>query len=140
MKQLFILLWTIVSAAAAGQSDGEQAVRKLLAGQREAWNRGNIDSFMTGYWENDSLMFIGSNGITYGYANTLANYKKNYPDTVAMGKLSFTLISVKQLSPEYCHVTGKWHLQRRPGNAGGYFTLVCRKINGRWLIISDHSS
>jgi hypothetical protein len=56
------------------------------------------------------LMFIGKSGVTYGYKNTLANYKKNYPDTATMGKLTFTLIQVKQLSPEYFHVTGKYYL------------------------------
>ena len=104
------------------------------------WNRGDVDAFMVGYWENDSLMFIGKSGITYGYKNTLANYKKNYPDTTVMGKLTFTLIKVKQLSPEYFHVTGKYYLTRTIGDASGHFTLMFRKINGKWVIISDHSS
>ena len=95
---------------------------------------------MKGYWENDSLMFIGKSGVTYGYKNTLENYKKNYPDTAAMGKLTFTLIQVKRLSPEYYHVTGKWHLKRTIGDIGGHYTLLFRKIKGQWVIISDHSS
>ena len=77
---------------------------------------------------------------TYGYKKTLANYKKNYPDTATMGKLTFTLIQVKQLSSEYFHVTGKYYLTRTIGDASGHFTLLFRKIKGKWVIISDHSS
>ncbi len=98
----------------------------MLSTQNAAWNRGDVDAFMIGYWENDSLMFVGSSGITYGYKNTLANYKKRYPGAEAMGKLTFDLIEVKRLSSEYYHVTGKWHLQRSIGDVGGHFTLIFR--------------
>lgn len=140
MKKLLFLPLLLSSFIVFGQSNDEKEVRQLLSTQNAAWNRGDIDAFMIGYWENDSLMFIGKSGVTYGYKNTLANYKKNYPDTTVMGKLSFTLIHVKQLSPEYFHVTGKYYLTRTIGDASGHFTLVFRKINGKWVIISDHSS
>jgi uncharacterized protein (TIGR02246 family) len=140
MNKLVLFLFLLFSTSVFCQSADEVAVRKVLSNQNAAWNRGDVDAFMVGYWENDSLMFVGSSGITYGYKNTLANYKKRYPDAAAMGKLTFDLIEVKRLSPEYYHVTGKWHLQRSIGDVGGYFTLVFRKINNRWVIISDHSS
>ena len=139
--KFFLLIATLgISLTVFAQSKDEAAVRGVLANQSAAWNRGDIDAFMVGYWENDSLMFIGKSGITYGYKNTLANYKKNYPDTTVMGKLTFTLIHVRQLSPEYFHVTGKYYLTRTIGDASGHFTLVFRKINGKWVIVSDHSS
>ena len=140
MKQFLFIIAVCLSVVSLAQSNDETEVRSVLARQSAAWNRGDIDAFMVGYWENDSLMFIGKSGVTYGYNNTLANYKKNYPDTTVMGKLTFTLIQVKQLSPEYCHVIGKYYLTRTIGDASGHFTLVFRKINGRWMIISDHSS
>lgn len=140
MKSLFISCFLLLAVSAFCQTKDETEVRNLLAKQNAAWNRGDVESFMVGYWENDSLMFIGKSGVTYGYKNTLANYKKNYPDTAAMGKLTFTLIQLKQLSPEYFHVTGKYYLTRTIGDASGHFTLVFRKINGKWVIISDHSS
>ena len=140
MKNIFYSLLFFISIASFGQADDEKIIRKILATQNEAWNRGDVDAFMIGYWENDSLMFIGSPGITYGYNNTLANYKKRYPDTSAMGKLTFTLIEMKRISSEYFHVTGKWQLKRSIGDVGGHFTLVFRKIRERWVIISDHSS
>lgn len=124
----------------SGQSPAEQAVRKILATQSEAWNNGDIRGFMKGYWENDSLMFIGKSGVTYGWKNTLENYKKGYPDAAAMGKLTFTILTVKSLSDQYQQVIGKWHLQREKGNVEGHFTLLFQKIKGSWLIVMDHSS
>jgi hypothetical protein len=72
-----------------------------LAQQTSAWNNGKLDDFMNGYWQSDSLMFIGKSGITYGWQKTLDNYKKGYPDTASMGKLNFDLLSVKRLSDNY---------------------------------------
>ena len=140
MKSLFVACLLLLSVSALCQPKDETEVRNVLGKQNAAWNRGDVDAFMVGYWEHDSLMFIGKSGVTYGYKNTLANYKKNYPDTSAMGKLTFTLIQVKQLSPEYFHVIGKYYLTRTIGDASGHFTLLFRKINGKWVIISDHSS
>jgi len=133
-----IVLFGFVIPASA-QSD-EQAIRNVLVSQTAAWNKGSIDDFMKGYWQNDSLMFIGKSGITYGYNKTLLNYKKNYSNADLMGKLSFTLIKLKQLSPEYYFVVGKWQLTRKAGDVGGYYNLLFRKIKGKWVIITDHSS
>ena len=141
MRKIFILfLLFITTEKLTAQSKDESAIRNLLAEQNAAWNRGDVDSFMKGYWENDSLMFIGKSGVTYGWLNTLNNYKKGYPDTATMGQLIFTLIQVKKLSKEYYHVTGKWFLKRSVGDVGGHYTLLFRKIKGKWLIVSDHSS
>lgn len=140
MKKIFLLVLLIVSLHSIGQSKNELAIREILNDQSAAWNRGDLDSFMNGYWENDSLMFIGKSGVTYGWNNTLNNYRKGYPDTTSMGKLSFVIISIKKLSKKYHHVVGKWHLKRSIGDLGGHFTLLFRKIDGRWVIIADHSS
>ena len=138
-KYLFLAL--IVSANyCLAQSKDETAIRQLLNDQTRFWNRGDIDSFMTTYWHSDSLMFIGKNGITYGWTNTLNNYKKNYPDLAAMGRLSFEILLVKGLSSEYFQVIGKWNLHRSIGDLSGHYTLLLKKINGNWLIIADHSS
>lgn len=140
MKSIFLSLLVVFSLPAFAQSNDEKEVRQVLAKQNAAWNRGDLEAFMVGYWDNDSLMFIGTSGVVYGYKNTLERYKKNYADTAAMGKLFFDLIEVKKLSAEYYHVTGKWHLKRSMGDAGGHFTLLFRKLKGKWVIISDHSS
>lgn len=139
MKIVLLSFFSMTLLQAMAQDD-EAMIRKVLEKQNQAWNKGDLDSFMVGYWENDSLMFVGKSGITCGYKQTLENYKKNYPDTAAMGKLHFTLLKLTRLSDQYYHVTGKWQLSRSIGDIGGHFTLLFRKINGRWVIISDHSS
>jgi ketosteroid isomerase-like protein len=141
MKKLLsftALLFVLVNATA--QSKDETAIRNLLDQQTAAWNTGNIENFMTGYWESDSLMFIGKSGVTYGWQKTLENYKRGYPDTAAMGKLHFDILQVKRLSAIYFFVVGKWHLQRSIGDIGGHFTLLFRKVKNKWVIVADHSS
>jgi len=140
MKKILLFPVLFFSLTALTQSGDELAIRQLLDDQVKAWNQGNLESFMQGYWKNDSLMFIGKSGINWGLQKTLANYKKIYPDTTAMGKLSFNIIVVKKLSPEYYYVVGKWMLKRSIGDLSGHYNLLFRKINGSWLIIADHSS
>lgn len=135
-----IILLALVSSGIFAQTKTERKIIKLLHEQDESWNNGDIEGFMKTYWNNDSLMFIGKSGVTYGWNNTLNNYKKGYPNTEAMGKLNFNLIEIKKLSRKYYHVTGKWHLTRTIGDLQGHFTILLKKVKGKWLIISDHSS
>ena len=140
MKKVVLLPALLLSLLALSQPGDALTIRKVLDDQAKAWNKGDVDAFMQGYWKNDSLMFIGKSGINWGWQRTLENYKKGYPDTIAMGKLSFDIILVKELSPEYYYVVGKWMLKRSIGDLSGHYNLLFRKINGRWLIIADHSS
>jgi ketosteroid isomerase-like protein len=140
MKSVLLFFFMMPVLYSFAQSTDESAIRQTLGEQVQAWNEGNIGRFMKTYWENDSLMFIGKGGITYGWQNTLNNYKKNYPDTIAMGKLSYNILKISRLSPEYFYVVGKFHLQRSIGDLNGHYDLLFRKINGRWVIIADHSS
>src|SRR4051812_30301192 len=116
MRVKLSLLFLLISAIAFSQSGEEKTIRQILATQTENWNRGNIEGFMQTYWKSDSLMFIGKSGVHFGWQETLNNYKKSYPDTTAMGKLSFDIITVKKLSAEYYYVVGKWMLKRTIGD------------------------
>jgi len=147
MKRIILLAALLISIVAFSQSKpahpvggDEIIIRKILDDQAKAWNRGDIEGFMQGYWKNDSLLFIGKSGINRGWQRTLNNYKKGYPDTTAMGKLAFDIVLVKRLSPEYYYVVGKWMLTRSIGDLNGYYNLLLKKINGQWVIIADHSS
>jgi hypothetical protein len=123
-----------------GSAADEAVIRSILDHQTSAWNRGSLEEFMQGYWKNDSLMFIGKSGVTYGWTNTLENYRKGYPDTSAMGQLHFDIIRVRTLSKKYAEVIGRWTLKRSAGDLTGHFSLLFRKIDGEWVIVSDHSS
>lgn len=136
---LFVALFSFFNSSFA-QAQDETIIRSEIEKQRLAWNRGDLEGFMNGYWQSDSLMFIGKSGVTYGWKNTLENYKRGYPDTAAMGKLDFNILQVKKISDTHFFVVGKWHLTRSIGNVEGHFTLFFKKINNKWLIIADHSS
>lgn len=140
MKKPLIIILIFCSVTSFAQDKNALAIRTILNNQTAAWNRGELEKFMEGYWKNDSLAFVGKSGVTYGWNNTLDKYKKGYPDKTAMGHLTFTLIKVEQLSKKYYFVTGKWHLERTIGNLEGHYTLLFKKIKGHWVIISDHSS
>jgi ketosteroid isomerase-like protein len=114
-------------------------ILKVLETQRIYWNKGNIEAYMEGYWKSDSLRFIGKRGINFGWNNTLESYKKGYPDKEAMGNLTFQVISLEALSNNTAFMIGKWDLDRKE-KAGGYFTLVWKRLNGKWLITVDHTS
>lgn len=140
MKNFLLAALVFLCFDGLAQSKDETAVRKLLADQVEAWNRGDIEAFMKGYWHSDSLMFIGSKGVTYGFDNTWERYKKTYDSREKMGVLAFDLLHVLPLAGDVYMVVGKWHLTRSVGDIGGHYTLIFRKIKGHWVIISDHTS
>jgi len=142
MKLLLILLLSLLvcSTISFGQAGSELAIRKLLAEQVLAWNQGNPVGYMHGYWENDSLVFIGKSGPTYGFDSTLAHYRKAYPDASHMGTLKSTILRIRILSKDYAYVTGKWELSRKAGDLSGYYTLLLKRIKNNWVIIEDHSS
>jgi hypothetical protein len=140
MKHLLIFTVLLFSITGYAQDKDKEAILQILDNQTKAWNNGDVENFMVGYWNNDSLMYVGKGGITYGYQPTLANYRKNYGSKEKMGQLTFSILHVKRLSPEYYQVVGKWFLKRTIGDVGGHYTLLFRKIRGEWVIISDHSS
>src|SRR3954468_21043691 len=120
-NNLIMILFALVSSfAALAQNKDEQAIREVMNKQVNAWNSGDIDAFMTTYWKNDSLLFVGSKGPIYGWQTTLESYKKSYPDTATMGKLHFEILRIQFLSYNYGFVLGKWHLTRSLGDTGGY--------------------
>jgi ketosteroid isomerase-like protein len=141
MKKLMFTCLLFSSLLSFAQTRDEKQILSILEKQTQSWNCGDLKSFMKGYWQNDSLMFIGKSGVTYGYEQTLTNYKKGYPDMDAMGELKFDIIKLTRLSPDAYFVVGKWHLKReKNGDIGGHYTLLFKKIKGQWVIVADHSS
>lgn len=148
MKTLRIILTTFLLATFYLTSFGEIKISKkekfkiesLLAKQVEAWNEGNLEKFMKTYWNSEKLSFVGSRGPTFGWHQTLNNYKKGYPDKAAMGNLKFTILDVSKIDKKTVYVIGRFELTRETGNLTGYYTLVIQKFGKEWLIISDHSS
>ena len=120
-------------------SRDRQQIIEILTSQDAAWNAGDIDAFMEPYWHSDDLTFSSGGKVTRGWQATLDGYRSRYPTREAMGRLSFTELEITSLSPDAALVLGRWRLERQNPLAGA-FTLVMRRIGGRWVIVHDHTS
>ncbi|WP_028296569.1 YybH family protein [Olivibacter sitiensis] len=141
MKALVAVIASLFLFFPTNAQDKErEQILQVMEVQKTAWNKGDIAAFMETYWKNDSLLFVGSKGPTYGWENTMNNYIKSYPNKESMGTLAFDILDVRPLSSSYYFVLGRWHLQRQKGDIGGAFTLLFRKIANHWVIVADHSS
>ena len=144
-----IIVFIVVTLCGTGrdhlsitQQSDKQIILEVLKEQTECWNKGDIDCFMQSYWKSDKMMFIGKNGITYGWDQTLNNYKTRYPNRQTMGVLKFEILEIEKINIEAYLIVGKFHLTRdvEIGDAEGYFSLLFRRINGEWVIVADHTS
>ena len=142
MKNLILLISIVClnSVSTLAQNTDKEAIKNLLEVQRQAWNNYDIDGFMEGYWKSEDLKFYGSSGVTYGWNNTLARYKKAYPTKEHFGTLEFVLNDISIIDKGSYYVLGEYHLKRTIGDADGIFMLILKKIKGDWKIIADTSS
>lgn len=117
-------------------------ILERMAAQESAWNVGDIEGFMEAYWTSDSLLFVGSRGPSRGWATTLENYRKSYPDRTAMGTLVFGVEDLTFAGEDHALMLGSWQLNRTEGldTLSGWFSLVWERQNGDWVIVRDHSS
>ncbi len=148
MKNVTCILFVFLSAISCtaptkkGSSPSNTDIKEIKHVLNQSaldWTKGDLASYMNAYWKSPDLKFIGSRGVTYGWQQTLDNYKKGYPTSAHTGTLTFDLIHVDMLAPGVYSVIGKYHLERSVGEANGIFTLVFKKIEGQWKIIIDHS-
>ncbi len=130
----------LIGRPAEGRDADRQAISAVLNAQQTAWNRGDVDAFLVGYWHSPELTFSGSSGVARGWDGVLARYKKNYPDRAAMGQLDFSDLEFRFLGPDGALVLGRWHLKRETDDLGGVFTLVWQRLPEGWKIIHDHTS
>ena len=146
MTKLLALLGAITitavcwAATPAAEDDTATAIKAVLNAQLECWNSGDLDGFMEGYWNSPELTFSSGGATRRGYAETIARYRKTYPTPEKMGRTEFSELEVTPLGDSAALVLGRWALSREEDPIGGNFTLVFREINGRWLIIHDHTS
>lgn len=139
MKKWITFLLLLILLQVAKAQDVEQ-IKQVLEQQRLAWNRGDLEAYMKGYWNNEALLFVGKSGPRYGWRQTLENYRTSYPDKEAMGILTFDIREVRLIADDHAFVLGAWHLKRAKDEPEGFFTLLVRKIEGEWLVVADHSS
>jgi ketosteroid isomerase-like protein len=143
IKFLILLnVLSILSCSNPSNSEIEkEKIRTIIMDQQKAWNNFDIQAFMKAYWNSPGMSFVSKNGVLKGWEGMKARYEKNYPDQDAMGNLNFELKEINVTDSNSAMVIGSWHLTRPvDGDIGGFFTLVLKKINGEWKIISDHTS
>jgi len=138
---LFLIVLLVSAAITLAQSDKDKAaIRKVMDDQAAAWNRGDIEGFMEGYWKSDQLLFISTTGQKRGWQPTLDRYKKSYDTRAKMGTLTFSEMEITFLSKKSASVNGSWSLARDGDNPHGKFTLIFRKFKEGWRIVQDHTS
>ena len=146
MKLLTATLVSLVLAIAASAqtteqvSDARTGIRSVMDAQTAAWNNGDIDGFMRGYWNSPDLVFVSGANVTRGWQPTLDRYKKGYDSRAKMGTLTFSDLEITVLSKDAAVVLGSWSLAREKDNPHGKFTLTFRKFKDGWRIIMDHTS
>ena len=129
----------MLGTSAQGRDADTKAITAVLSAQQSAWNRGDVDAFLVGYWHSNDLTFSGSSGVSRGWDGVLARYKKTYPDRAAMGQLDFSDLEFRFLGPDAALVLGRWHLKRE-NEIGGVFSLVWQRFPDGWKIVHDHTS
>ncbi len=142
-RSLILFLSFAIMAAStflrAQNTPEAQAIRAVLDKQVVDWNRGDLESFATGYKNSPDILFMGSK-ISRGYAQMLDTYRNGYATKEKMGTLNFTALEVQPLDEHFATVTGNFHLERTAaggGNADGYFLLVVEKTPAGWKIVRD---
>jgi len=143
MKSFLLLLLPFLVACTAQPEqkiDTKAEILSLMQKQMDDWNRGDLETFMAPYWKSDSLMFIGSRGVNYGWQNVLDSYREVYGGPEEMGQLVFDIKNVETLSEKHAWVVGHWQLNRETDTLKGMYTLLWQYIDGEWKIVADHSS
>ncbi len=147
MKKLFLCISLILLSVNVSFTQMEKQktkiaddIRNVMNEQTAAWNRGDIEGFMQGYWNSPKLAFVSGANVTKGWQPTLDRYKKNYDSRAKMGALTFSDLEVDVLSKDAAVVLGSWSLQRESDNPHGKFTLIFRKFKDGWKIVHDHTS
>jgi hypothetical protein len=118
----------------------EAAIRSILGAEQIAWNNGDLEAFMEGFWKSDSLQFMSPRGINHGWQEVLDGYKAGYPDRAAMGTLSYDVLQITQLSQDNFVVAVRFHITREIGGLEGMITLIFKRIGGKWVAVYDHTS
>lgn len=124
---------------AACASPHREAIRTVLDSQREAWNRGDIEAYMLGYWNSEELVFKSGDTEQRGWQATLDRYLRTYDTREKMGVLRFSNLRIGPQLKYTVYVTGDWHLTRASGDIGGRFELTFREFPEGWRIVRDET-
>jgi len=137
---LFLLSSTLLIQAA--DDTVVTSVQHVLRLQQQAWNRQDLEAFMTGYWNSSELTFFSAAKVTSGWQPTLQRYRQTYQgEEKDMGRLEFSDVKIEALGKNAAFVRGRWNLTMANGKTPhGLFTLIFRRFPDGWKIVHDHTS
>jgi len=116
-------------------------IEALLKEQEAAWNKGDLEGFMQGYWKSRDLTFYSGRNIERGWDATYERYKKRYKsDGKEMGTLTFSDLVIDRIADDAYLVRGRWKLKLSSSNPDGLYTLIVKKKPEGWRIVHDHTS
>jgi|GEM_PF-327938 len=118
----------------------QAGVQALLEQQRQAWNAGDLQAFVAGYWRSDQVVFASRDSVRLGATDLLARYRERYPDRAAMGTLAFDAPRLSSLGDGHVLAEGDWQLTRAGAPRAGRYLLVLRRIEGAWRIVLDYTT
>src|SRR3954468_6659499 len=119
LRMTITAILVVSSAFAFGDTiDNEKskAIRAVINAQVAAWNRGDLEGYMDGYWRSPDLEFYSGTTITKGWDATLGRYKTRYQSGGnEMGHLDFADLAIHTNASGVAWVSGKWHLKMKDG-------------------------
>ena len=140
LLSLVAILASRSSFAEPQKSEIASEIRAVLSAQQDAWNRGDVEEFMNGYWRSEETVFVSGDEVTRGWQKVLDRYKRKNSDRTKMGRLNFFDLEITPLSDESAVVLGRWKLERKKDQPHGRFTLIFRRFPDGWKIVHDHTS
>ena len=140
----FVTVAAVISSAsdctAETKNNTASEIQAALSAQQDAWNRGDIDGFMNGYWRSENTVFVSGDEVTRGWQRVLDRYKARYSERAKMGTLTFSETEITLLGNDSALALGSWKLKRANDEPHGRFTLIFRHFPDGWKIVHDHTS
>ena len=113
----------------------------MLDASADAWNRGDLDSFVGDYTDDTTTTFVSGGHVQYGFDWIRDNYAPSFEPGARRDSLRFEHVAARALGNDHALATARFVLFRGDSvTASGPFTLVLKRSSSDWKIIHDHTS
>lgn len=134
-------LWNIIREPERSVTAAKEAIERVLREQTVAWNKGDLESFMAGYWRSPRLSFFSGKDPKRGWQDTIQRYRDRYQsEGREMGQVTFSEVDIEMLGTDSAWVRGRWQVVTKKEKLEGLFTLLFKRLPEGWRIVHDHTS